>query len=47
LSKQASKVITKLDKPTKKRIKSALEEIPEGDIIVLQSSEDSCVRLVR
>ena len=41
LSKQASKVITKLDKPTKKRIKGALEKIPKRDIIVLQGSEGS------
>jgi len=41
LSKQATKVIKKLDKPTKQRIKQALERIPDGDIVVLQGSEDS------
>ena len=41
LSKQASKVITKLDKPTKQRIKKALQKIPDGDIVVLQGSTSS------
>ena len=41
LSKQASKVIIKLDKPTKQRIKGALKKIPDGVIVALQGSNGS------
>ena len=41
LAKQPEKVVSKLDKPTKKRIKEALDKIPDGDIIVLQGSNGS------
>ena len=40
-SKKAVKVINRLDKPTKSRIKEAIEGIPKGDIKVLQGSENS------
>ncbi|MBQ8823774.1 MAG: type II toxin-antitoxin system RelE/ParE family toxin [Ruminococcus sp.] len=35
-TKQAEKHISKLDKPTKKRIKAGIEAIPSGDIKRLQ-----------
>lgn len=36
VEKEASKHIGKLDKPTKQRIKEAIEKIPDGDIKKLQ-----------
>lgn len=39
-SKRAVKVINGLDKPTKKRIRDAVESIPKGDIIPLQGTKD-------
>ena len=41
LSKQASKVIARLDKPTKQRIKKALQKIPDGNIVTLQGASGS------
>ncbi len=34
--KEAAKHISKMDKPTKQRIKSAIEKLPSGDVIKLQ-----------
>lgn len=39
-SKQAVKYINSADKPTKKRLKEAIEKIPFGDIKKLQGVED-------
>lgn len=39
-SKKAVKYINSADKPTKKRLKEAIEKIPFGDIIKLQGVED-------
>ena len=38
-AKAAVKVINGIDKPTKQRIKSAIEKIPNGDIKPLQGSK--------
>jgi mRNA interferase RelE/StbE len=35
-SKQAIKIINGLDKPTKQRIRNAIEQLPKGDIKLLQ-----------
>lgn len=40
-SKAAVKVINSLDRPTKQRIRAAIEKIPEGDIKILQGSNGS------
>lgn len=40
-SKAAVKVINGMDRPTKQRIKTAIEKIPEGDIKPLQGSKGS------
>lgn len=40
-SNQAKKYINKQDKPTKQRIKKAIEEIPIGDIVPYEGSESS------
>lgn len=34
--KDAAKHISKMDKPTKKRLKSAIEKLPSGDVVKLQ-----------
>ncbi len=39
-SKQAVKYINSVDKPTKKRLKEAIEKIPLGDIKKLQGIEN-------
>lgn len=39
-SKKAVKYINSADKPTKKRLKSAIEKIPFGDIKKIQGVED-------
>lgn len=39
-SKKAIKYINTLDKPTKKRLREAIERIPFGDIKKLQGIED-------
>ena len=39
-SKKAIKYINSADKPTKKRLKEAIEKIPLGDIKKLQGIED-------
>lgn len=39
-SKKAVKYINSTDKPTKKRLKEAIEKIPFGDIKKLQGIED-------
>lgn len=44
-TKQAVKQISKLDKPTKKRIKEAIERIPMGDIKRLQGVTPVTFRL--
>jgi len=47
LSKQASKVIARLDKSTKQRIKKELQKIPDGNIVTLQGASGSfraCLR---
>ena len=40
-SKQAIKVISKMDKPTKQRIRVGIEELPAGDVKVLQGVHGS------
>ena len=40
-SKRAIKAINGMDKPTKQRIKKAIEGIPQGDIKALQGAENS------
>lgn len=40
-SKAAVKVINGMDRPTKQRIRAAIEKIPEGDIKPLQGSKGS------
>ncbi|MBQ1434771.1 MAG: type II toxin-antitoxin system RelE/ParE family toxin [Clostridia bacterium] len=40
-SKQAVKAISGMDKPTKQRIKKAVEALPDGDIKPLQGSHGS------
>jgi len=40
-SKQAVKAINGMDKPTKQRIKSAIENLPAGDIKSLKGSKGS------
>ena len=40
-SKSAVKVINGMDRPTKQRIRAAIEKIPEGDIKPLQGSKGS------
>ena len=40
-SKKAVKTINGLDKPTKQRIKKAIEGLPEGDIKTLKGSDNS------
>ncbi len=44
-TKQAVKQISKLDKPTKKRIKEGIEKIPMGDIKRLQGVTPVTFRL--
>ena len=44
-SKQAAKVINSLDKPTKQRIKTGIEKIPDGDIKPMQGYTDGRKRL--
>ena len=44
-SKAAVKVINGMDRPTKQRIKAAIEKIPEGDIKPLQGYHDGRQRL--
>lgn len=34
--KEAAKHIGKMDKPTKQRIRSAIEKLPSGDVVKLQ-----------
>jgi len=38
-SKQAVKTLSGMDKPTKQRVKQAIEKIPEGDIKPLVGSD--------
>lgn len=46
LEKEAAKYISKLDKPTKQRIKKAIEKLPAGDVKKLQGySEDYRLRV--
>ena len=40
-SKAAVKVINSMDRPTKQRIRAAIEKIPEGDIKPLQGTKGS------
>lgn len=40
-AKQAVKTINELDRPTKQRIKEAIEKIPQGDIRPLKGSKGS------
>lgn len=40
-SKRAIKAINGMDKPTKQRIRKAIEGIPKGDIKALQGAENS------
>lgn len=40
-SKQAVKAIEKMDRPTKQRIKAAVEGLPSGDVKPLQGSKGS------
>ncbi|MCL2636859.1 MAG: type II toxin-antitoxin system RelE/ParE family toxin [Oscillospiraceae bacterium] len=44
-TKQAVKQIEKLDKPTKQRIKNAVNKIPLGDIKQLQGTKSILFRL--
>jgi len=44
-SKQAIKVINGLDKPAKQRIRNAIEQLPKGDIAVMQGYKDGRLRL--
>lgn len=41
-AKAAVKVINGLDRPTKQRIKAAVEGLPEGDVKALSGSKGSC-----
>ena len=34
--KEAAKHISKMDKPTKQRVRTAIEKLPSGDVIKLQ-----------
>jgi mRNA interferase RelE/StbE len=45
LTKQATKQIEKLDKPTKQRIRNAISKIPLGDIKQLQGMKSILFRL--
>ena len=40
-SKAAVKVINSMDRPTKQRIRAAIEKLPEGDIKALKGSKGS------
>ena len=40
-SKAAVKAINGMDRPTKQRMKAAIEKLPEGDIKALQGSKGS------
>ncbi len=40
-SKRAIKAINSMDKPTKQRIRKAIEGLPKGDIKTLQGAENS------
>jgi len=40
-SRAAVKVISGMDRPTKQRIRAAIEKLPEGDIKVLKGSKGS------
>ena len=40
-AKQAVKAINGMDKPTKQRVRTAIEAIPKGDIKQLQGSRNS------
>ena len=44
-SKQAIKAINSLDKPTKQRIRSAIEQLPKGDVAPMQGYHDGRLRL--
>ena len=44
-TKQAVKQISKLDKPTKKRIKEGIEKIPMGDIMEYEEETPITFRL--
>ena len=44
-TKQATKQIEKFDRPTKHRIKIAIEKIPLGDIKRLKGTSDTLFRL--
>lgn len=44
--KEAAKHINKMDKPTKQRIKNAIEKLPSGDVVKLQGqTEDYRLRV--
>ena len=38
-TKQAQKAIARMDKPTKDRIREAIEKIPDGDIVPLEGHD--------
>ncbi|MCM1191978.1 MAG: type II toxin-antitoxin system RelE/ParE family toxin [Butyrivibrio sp.] len=38
--KEAAKHISRMDKPSKQRIKTAIEKLPSGDVIKLQGLTD-------
>ena len=40
-SKQAIKTINAMDRPTKLRIKTAVEKLPDGDVKPLKGTKDS------
>ena len=40
-SKQAVKAISRMDKPTKQRLRQGIEDIPKGDIKPLKGSDGS------
>lgn len=44
-SKSAVKAIEALDRPTKQRIRAAIEGLPEGDVKVMQGFQDGRQRL--
>ena len=44
-SKQATKAINGMDKPTKKRIREGIEKIPAGDISPMEGYTDGSRRL--
>lgn len=44
-SKKAVKVINGLDRPTKARMRNAIERLPEGDVKPLEGREDGIMRL--